>query len=379
MSIRTSVVHLDHSVEAGGAELALARVLERASWRALLVVPRQPDGERGAFGSLGSDAVREIGPFQPPGARAAKATQKLSAAMRIFGAALALIFSRLPEGTFHANSSRAAIYGALAARVRRRAFVIHLRDMVQTQTTDLGTTLFRKISLRSATAVIANSEATLASARPYLSDSTLCVVIPSPIGLEARPRETNVRNVQVVGMVARLAPWKGQHILLQAFARAFPAQDVRLRIVGGPLFQEEGYLERLRRLSVELGINDRVDFTGHVSNVWPEIQKMDICVHAAITPEPLGQNVLQYLAMGKVTVAANAGGPAEWVKDGQNGLLFRPGDSDDLASRLRDLHDDINLRQNLAAGALTETPIMTDAEVSVAHASLFDRVARSSR
>ncbi len=52
-------------------------------------------------------------------------------------------------------------------------------------------------------------------------------------------------------------------------------------------------------------------------------------------PEPLGQNVLQYLAAGRATIVADEGGPTEWVDDGMNGLRVAPRDAVSLAHALQ--------------------------------------------
>jgi glycosyltransferase involved in cell wall biosynthesis len=71
-------------------------------------------------------------------------------------------------------------------------------------------------------------------------------------------------------------------------------------------------------------------------------------VHCSITPEPFGQVVLEGLAAGLPVVAAAAGGPAELITDGVDGLLTRPGDVDALAAALRRLDADPTLAASLA-------------------------------
>ena len=55
-------------------------------------------------------------------------------------------------------------------------------------------------------------------------------------------------------MVGRIAPWKGQHVFLAAFAEAFPGGGAEAVIVGSALFGEEAYEKELGRLVNDLGI-----------------------------------------------------------------------------------------------------------------------------
>src|SRR5213078_3067312 len=71
-------------------------------------------------------------------------------------------------------------------------------------------------------------------------------------------------------------------------------------------------------------------------------------VHCSVVPEPFGQVVIEGMAAGVSVVAAGAGGPAEIVTSGVDGILTPPGDARELARVLRVLHDDPPLRARLA-------------------------------
>jgi glycosyltransferase involved in cell wall biosynthesis len=231
--------------------------------------------------------------------------------------------------------------------------------------------------------VIANSGATLDSARPYLRPDATAEVIPSASGLRVG-KMTDASTVsdgpvRTVGMLARIDPWKGQYMLLEAFARVFRDRDVRLQFAGDAPFGHEGHLEELRSTAETLGVADRVDFLGHVDDVDALLAGWDVAVQASTRPEPLGQNVLQYLAAGRAVIAADEGGPTEWISDGVNGLLVPPRDIDALASALARLDTDAALRVRLATSA-PETPgLLDDAAVTRAHLAFYERVVRAKR
>jgi len=84
-------------------------------------------------------------------------------------------------------------------------------------------------------------------------------------------------------------------------------------------------------------------------------------VHASTIPEPFGQVVIEAMAAGVPIIAADAGGPAEVVTDGVDGLLVAMGDVDALAGALTRMAGDPELRDRLAdAGRVTAAAFAPD-------------------
>lgn len=381
---RLRVVHVDHSTGRGGAEYSLARVLAHArqGWDPVLALPR--GGESlGPFDGLRQTralSIVRVGPAQDAGASTARSAAHLARfTVGIVSQAIALRFHRaFREGDIvHANTSRAGIYAALACVGTRKRLVVHLRDMVDAQALGrVGEIGFRRLVLRRASGVIANSYATLATATPHIAATTLTRVIPSAAGLTPRRRAAEQPpQIRRVGMVARIDPWKGQELLLEAFSDVFAGTSVRLALAGAPEFGKEDYLARLRSVAEHLGIKDQVDFLGHVEDVEGFIDSLDLCVQASLRPEPLGQNVLQYLAAGKPTIAADAGGPMEWISSGANGLLFSMGERESLAQALAQLRSQ-SVRARLAEEASRTPGLLDDRAVAEAHAAFYTEVYR---
>jgi glycosyltransferase involved in cell wall biosynthesis len=195
-------------------------------------------------------------------------------------------------------------------------------------------------------AVIAPSRTTLRSVgrfRPGIRTT----IIPHPIPMPAEPVPVRDR-VQRIGIVGRLAPWKGQDVFLEAFARGVPEPEVRAVVVGSAIFGEEDYASELRALAARLGVADRVEFTGFRQDVLAEFRKLDLLVHASVLTEPFGTVVFEAMAAGLPVIAARSGGVAEYIEHGRHGLLHTPGDTAELAAMLRLALDDHDLRARLA-------------------------------
>ncbi|MGI8900672.1 MAG: glycosyltransferase family 4 protein [Nocardioides sp.] len=179
-----------------------------------------------------------------------------------------------------------------------------------------------------------------------------------------------------VGIVGRLDRWKGQHIFLDAFAKAFPSGPEEAVIVGASLFGQNGYDSELRRQATSLAIEDRVEFRGFRDDVEDELRQFDVLVPASVIPEPFGQVVVEGLAVGLPVVAADAGGPAEVITDGVDGLLYPPGDADALARALRRLASEPALRAILGDAARERAEDFTAERIAPQVMAVYREVVR---
>ena len=149
----------------------------------------------------------------------------------------------------------------------------------------------------------------------------------------------------IIGTIANLRPEKGLHLLLDAFA-AVRRPGVKLFIVGsGPS------LEELQGLSRRLGIEPDCLFLPGKPDISAEMRLIDIFVLPSLS-EAFSNALLEAMASGCAVVGSNVGGTPELIHDGQTGLLFRLGDSQDLAAKLRRLIEEENLREQLRVAAV---------------------------
>jgi len=101
--------------------------------------------------------------------------------------------------------------------------------------------------------------------------------------------------------------------------------DVVLVVMGdGP------ELYALKKLSIELGLADKVEFVGYVSNASRYLSSVDIFVLSSFT-EGLPITILEAMRAGKPIVATAVGGVPEALEYGKCGILVKPGDPTGLA------------------------------------------------
>lgn len=345
------VAFLSHSAALSGAELLVSRVTA-ASTRTTPVVVL---GEHGPLEQvLARAGVRcEVLPLDPS-VRGHTVGTTTGAAAKVRSTvrttrALAELLRAMGTRIVYTHSAKAHVYGGLAGRLAHVPVVAHAHDVVGTIGSSRANALLLRATFRFLPrAVIANSRTTAGSLGNLRRKLTV-IGCPVTVPNTQSPRSDGPFTF---GMVGRLTPWKGQDVVLRAFAAVRAAgidQSTRLRLVGAPLFGDDDLFGReLRRLAQELGIAGHVDFRGHRSDVDAEIAACDVVVHASTRPEPFGQVVVEAMALGRPVIAADAGGPAEIVRDGEDGMLVPPGDVDALASAMVRLASDREARGRLA-------------------------------
>src|SRR5690242_10786630 len=340
MSSRLRVVFLGHVARYSGAEIEMLRFIEAAPQVESTVLLAE-DGPLIA-GLEAAGARVEVVPL-PERARGLKRTDvraggaQAKAALDIarYIATLRGRLRQLRPDIISAISLKAGAYGVLAGRLSRIPVVWHLHDQIDPSYIARQAVLPMRAMIGTLpSAVITPSRTTLDTVGRF-RPGVVRAIIPHPIPIPTTPVPIRDR-VTRIGIVGRIAPWKGQDVFLRAFAQAIPDTDIHAIIVGSALFGEEDYGAQLAQLATDLGIAERVEFTGFRSDVQAEFEQLDVLVHASVLTEPFGTVVFEAMAAGLPVIAARSGGVAEYIVSGRHGLLHTPGDADELGRRLRD-------------------------------------------
>ena len=157
----------------------------------------------------------------------------------------------------------------------------------------------------------------------------------------------------LIGIVGRLQRWKGMHTLIAAMPVVRARHpDAELVVVGGAHDTEPAYGDELRALARANGVEGAVTFAGYQADVPHWMQAMDIVVHAS-DREPFGIVVVEAMALSKPVIAGAAGGPAEIITDGKDGLLVPFNDVAALARAVTRFLDDPGFAERCGAAAHT--------------------------
>lgn len=152
-------------------------------------------------------------------------------------------------------------------------------------------------------------------------------------------------------VVARIERRKGQHHFLQAFARALKSQpanspaEIRAAIVG-----EGAERTACETLARELGISDRVVFTGFRDNPQDYLAAADV-VCLSSEWEGVPQSLVQAAAVGRAAVAFDVPGIREILSDGRTGCVVPYPDIDAFATAIQHIAADPAMRAEYGAAA----------------------------
>lgn len=260
-----------------------------------------------------------------------------------------------------ANTQKALLVAGLAGLWAKKPVVWNLHDLL---TPDHFTTVNRWVAVTAAnllcTHVIANSEASRGAFEEAGGRTPTTVVYngldPAPFDAVTDEDEKALRQAlevgddPVIGVFSRLAPWKGQHVLLKALPHLPPSTHVIF--VGDALFDgDEEYAEDLRRHAAEQGADHRVQFLGFRDDIPTLMSLCDAVVHTSVAPEPFGRVIVEGMLANRPVVATRTGGALEIVDDGRTGTLVTPGNPHELATVLsRLLNDPQRAREMARAG-----------------------------
>lgn len=153
-------------------------------------------------------------------------------------------------------------------------------------------------------------------------------------------------DVPLVGCVAALAPHKD----LGTFLRTMAALRDGGSMAHGVVIGEGDLRAELEALRAELGLADRVHFTGFRSDVPKLLPEFAVFLMTSRT-EGLGTSILDAFACKVPVVATRAGGIPEIVHHGISGLLCPVGDATCLADAVHQVLDDPGLCARLLAGS----------------------------
>lgn len=274
------------------------------------------------------------------------------------------LFSLLRNGRFDvlfSNSYVGHLYSCLPARAAGVKTVFHSHDMLKPLEVNRWAVRFAS---KNADSVIAVSDAVRDNFIGLGAEPAKIVTVLNGIdqaafdrrataGLEKPlPRKTDDELfVTIVGQVGFL---KGQHTFVEAAIEILRTRkyQVKFLLVGDVMDRtEKNYMEELRGKALESGVGDGLVFTGYRTDVPAVLTASDILVHASASLDSCPMAVIEYLYSGKPAVASRIGGVPELITDGENGLLFEPGDAEGLRSVIVRLLEDPGLREKLGAAA----------------------------
>jgi glycosyltransferase involved in cell wall biosynthesis len=249
----------------------------------------------------------------------------------------------------HALHCRAGLDVAKALGV---PLLLEVNSPMVDEMQQLGSLRFRQRALATERAVLGGADAVLAVTR-VLADmliergarpDTVHVIgngaVPERYGPLARAAAAALRarwrladDAFALGFIGYMRPWHRLELVVEAMARPELASLVLVLIGQGPA------LPALQALAAQRGVGERLIVCGEVpAELLPaHVMACDGALIPAINPYASPLKLFDSLAAGVPTLAPDQMNLRESIEPGRHGLLFRPGDAEDLVAKLQQL------------------------------------------
>ena len=272
---------------------------------------------------------------------------KLFAAPILDAAETRRLHKELPEDfDLIYTNERMTCAGAYLARLRGTPHVWHVRSFGRENRTWFPPFWYRRMG-RCSDRVVLISRALYEDFSQRIPSEKLRMVYNGVEPERYLSRERKAQPGFRLLLAGRITPAKGQEDALRALyilVRQYGA-DAYLSFAGKvPPYDSPAYARRLRKLTEQWGLKDRVSFLGEVDDLCAVRSETDVELVCS-RMEPFGRVTVEAMMAGLPVVGCQAGGTAEIILDGKTGLLYPPGDVSALAERLNRLRE----RPELAA------------------------------
>ncbi len=332
------VLFVDHTGQIGGAELILLDVVQGRKRSSAFLFEQGPLSRALADKEL-KLIISKWGQGLSQFRRDSSWLSAVPLAGRLAAISVELVRAARAHDIVYANSQKAFVLAAIAGMLVKRPLIWHLHDIISPE--HFGS-LQRRVQIALANArarkVIVPSQAAAEAFVEAGGRRDLVEIVPNGLALPPEPRSARELRAALglpagplVGVFSRLAPWKGQHVLLEALATL---PGVGCIIVGDALFGEQAYAAGLKQMVLERGLADRVRFLGHRGDVPKLMKAVDAMVHPSIDPEPFGRTLVEAMLAGVPVIATNAGAAPDILEGGRAGTLVAPNDHRALASAI---------------------------------------------
>lgn len=172
-------------------------------------------------------------------------------------------------------------------------------------------------------------------------------IIPNPVTAEVL-KWNEVKKAKRIVAACRLEPQKNIDMLLRAFSKVAKENEEYILEIYGKGSLEEHF----RELISELGIEHRARLMGHSSDIIRIMSESEIFVLSS-DYEGMPNSLIEAMCVGCACIATDAPayGARQFISNGENGLLVRVRDEDGMASALKRLVTEYELRQKLGDNA----------------------------
>lgn len=258
-----------------------------------------------------------------------------------------LAVAKAKPDIIHANEAKAVLASILAKIIGRKKLIWHVRNYPKSA-------LITRFCAAFCTHIIAVSKSVKNQLVDHgIKENHITVVyndVEAGLGLDKKTHKNNTSFR--FSCIGQLVGWKNHFLFIEA-AEEFCKQGQRVDffIVGDDIFgRDEKYkkelLERIKASPISSKIHIE-SWKNDLNSTWPQT---DCLIHTA-DREPFGRVLIEAMANNVAVIAADSCGPAEIIKNGFNGLLFRAGHVEQLVNKMKMIFLNEELRMELVENA----------------------------
>tara|TARA_B100000287_G_scaffold274155_1_gene258182 strand:- start:402 stop:1556 length:1155 start_codon:yes stop_codon:yes gene_type:complete len=154
---------------------------------------------------------------------------------------------------------------------------------------------------------------------------------------------------KIILFPGRLTSWKGHEMFLEAINKVNIklGHDAFIAVILGSDQGRDLYKKKLIRLVEQYRLAHQVKFIDHCKNMPIAYKISDFVVSASIEPEAFGRVSVEAQSMQKPVLASNIGGSKETIIENKTGILFEPGNTEDMSKKIIELfnYDESTINQ----------------------------------
>lgn len=248
--------------------------------------------------------------------------------------------------------------GAIVAYLLNVPHIWHIRELGEKDhgfIYEYGFAFTSKFINKFSAHLVFNSKATLKEFSKYI-DLNKTSVVYNAIQLDSNLAQAIVPNIYqrensfkilVAGTISKK---KNQIDALRAVRRLITkGKDIELCLLGN--CTDQNLVSYMSKYIKRHQLQKFVHIHSFIENPYPIFNSANLILVTSKN-EAFGRTILEAMLLGKPVIATNAGGVPEIIKDGENGILYTPGNSSELAEKIEILINKPRLQKFLSDNAL---------------------------
>lgn len=170
--------------------------------------------------------------------------------------------------------------------------------------------------------------------------------------IESVKNSWNIKKLTtpIIVLPARLTKLKGHDVFIKSLSMIRDLSWTAICI--GDINEKSSHTKKIRKMIVELNLQNRVALVKHCIDLPAAFMLADIVVSASTKPEAFGKIAVEAQCMGKLVIASAHGGSLETVIDKKTGWLVKPCSSNELSKALKNAILNKDLRNKIGKNSM---------------------------